>query len=157
MNEVNESEQYLKEAYQKARENFPNLPPLEDLTKEFDLVEATTRQRLFPRNILKHIRWHLVEVLNGWAGYLQGFLSPHQQSAIAMEEYSYFTDAEKEDLVKIINWIMYRARASHALQLDDTNEKSATFIAETCTEWKEWKPRLHQVISKNADMWKKKL
>lgn len=148
---------HFTQEYERAREQFSELPTIEVLDKNTDILEVISRNRHFPRNVIRYTRWHLMQVVNGWAGYLHEFILPNQQSAVSLEEYNYFDDREKEGIIQLLNWIMYRSRESHRLQLDENDEATAAFIVSVWGEWIDKKPLLKKVIDKNIEVWQKKV
>ena len=48
---------------------------------------------------------------SSWIGYLHDFILPNPQSAIAMEEYKYFSDEEKEECLYLTKTVLERWEA----------------------------------------------
>jgi hypothetical protein len=148
---------HFSENYTKAREQHPQLPPLEELDSEFDTLELVGREKIFPRSVLRYARWQMMQGVNAWAGYLHGFILPNPQNAASMEEYNFLTDKDKQVLVDTLNWIMYRNREMNLIQLNEDDGKSVDFITETLAEWKERKGTIQKLLERNRDAWKAKL
>jgi hypothetical protein len=154
--ESTEAITYFQQQYEKARTHYA-LPTLHEWDQEFDSLEFVSRQKVFSRSIVRFLRWHMMEVINGWAGYLHGFILPNPQNAAAMEEYNYLDDKEKQTIVEILNWIMYRNRGMNMLQLNENDDGSAAFVIETYREWLAHKAIVNKLLEKNMNAWKNKI
>lgn len=155
--ETIQSREYFVNEYFKAREKYPQLPLLEEIDAEWDIIEIVSRHRWYPRNVVRFTRHHMMEGINSWAGYLHNFILPNSQNAASMEEYNYLTEKERESIISILNWIMYRNREMNLLQLNEHDEQSVAFIVETYREWTAHKALVQKILEKNTGAWKKKL
>jgi urease accessory protein UreF len=157
MTEGQEAVDAFTHAYAAVREKHRALPTLDAVDKEWDILEMLCRDRHTPRNALMYVRWHMMRAINGWASYLHEFILPNPHNAVSLEEYDYFDDKEKEDIVAVLYWIMYRNRCANALQLDEDDAKTATFVIEVWKEWHERKQLLRSIIAKNMNVWREKV
>ena len=139
------------------REKYPDLPELNEIDYEWDILDSVGREGVFPKRVVRYTRWFIIRAINSWAGYLHEFILPNQQNAVSMEEFNYFTDEQKQEVVGILNWIMYRLRCVNAVQLAEDDDASAKLTAQMYTEWKEKKQLLRKVVDLNAQVWKKKV
>ena len=155
--EVIQSREYFVNEYLKARGVYAVLPTLEELDGEWDVVEVVSRSKLFPRNVVRYTRYHIMEGINSWAGYLHNFILPNPQNAAAMEEYNYLSEKEKHEIIDTLNWIMYRNREMNLLQLNESDELTAAFISETFKEWQQRKKHIKSILEKNTGAWIAKL
>ncbi len=142
--------------YAKARATHRILPELAQVDAEWEILETVSRERHFPRNAVTYTRSHALRAINSWAGYLHEFILPTPHNAVALEEYNYFDDKEKERIVTVLNWIMYCNREANLLQLDEDDAKSAAFVARILSEWGERKPLLRELLTKNTAIWREK-
>jgi len=156
-NEPHKAIEHFREAYERACDTHKQLPPLDDFDHEFDVFEAIGRERHFPQNAARYARWHMLRTINNWGGFLHEFILPNQQSAVSMEEYNYFDEKEKQEVIAIMNWLMYRNRTAGLLQIDEDDTKNAQFIADVWKEWHARKPQLRALMKKSADIWKGKI
>jgi hypothetical protein len=148
---------FFNEQYAKAKQQHPALPTPEEFDAEWNSLEFVGKEQFYPSSIVRFLRWHMMQGINSWAGYLHGFILPNQQNAASMEEYNYLNDKEKKQIVDILNWIMYRNRQMNLLQLHEDDDKSAQFVVDTFKEWKHQKPVIKAILEKNMDAWKAKL
>jgi hypothetical protein len=155
--ESQEAIAHFKSEYAKLRKEYPDLPAYEQFTEEIDALEFISRSKLFPVSTLRFCRWHMMESVGSWMGYLHGFILPNQQNAASMEEYNYLSDADKREVVKILNWNMFRVREANLLQLNEDDEKTAIFISEFFKEWLERKKIVSKLVEKTMVEWKKKV
>jgi hypothetical protein len=155
--EVIQSREYFATEYLKAKEAYPSLPTLDEIDAEWDILEAVSRSKLFPRAVVRYTRYHMMEGVNSWAGYLHNFILPNPQNAAAMEEYNYLSEKEKHEIIDTLNWIMYRNREMNLLQLNEDDERTVVFIVETFKEWQQHKKHIKSILEKNTSAWKAKL
>jgi len=157
LQETQESVDYFIREYATLKERYSRLPSVDELDQELNILEVVGRTRLFPRHVVRFVRWQMMEVVNAWAGYLHGFILPNPQNAASMEEYNHFTDKEKQTIIEMLNWIMYSTREMNLLQLDEDDDRTAQFIITAFSEWKERKKILRSVIDKNTASWKRQI
>jgi hypothetical protein len=156
MREHLEAVEQFTALYARARQAHPALPALEELDAEWDILETVSREKHFPRNAEMYARWYVLRAVNSWAGYLHEFILPTPHNAVALEEYNYFDDKEKERIIGVLNWIMYCNREANLLQLDEDDAKTAEFIARVLVQWRERKPVLRETLTKNTAIWREK-
>lgn len=148
---------FFNEQYIVAKQRYPHLPSAEEFDAEWSALEFVAKEQVYPQNIVRFLRWHMMNGINSWAGYLHGFILPNQQSAASMEEYNYLNEKEKKQIVDVLNWIMYRNRQMNLLQLNENDVLSATFIVDTFKEWKHHKKTIQVMLEKNMAAWKAKV
>ena len=142
----------LKERYSKLSNEF-SLPSYEELNNEFELLYI---KELFEINRpLVFIRRRIIDKL-GWVGaMLQGIIQPNPGSLLSMEESSFFTKEEKDDLIKTLKDLMFYTRKSINLDLESKDVEEAEFIKESLKKWAELKPRIKEVSLQLKNGWKK--
>ena len=134
-----------------------DLPLLDDLNYEFELVDIIIEKNIAPSFPLRYIRRIIVGVFYGWINYLHNFLMPNQQSAILIHEAKYFTTEQKEQVTSIINKIMIINRISTKLDLEHSEEKDAEFIQKYFTEWSNIKRFILDCAKINIESWEKEI
>ena len=157
LQESQEAAAHFTKEYADFKKTYPGLPTLEQLDGQLDILEYAGREKVFPRNALRLVRWQLMNGINSWMGYLHNFILPNPQSAASMEEYDHFTDAEKQEMIKILNWSMYRNREMNLLQLNEEDDKTAVFVTTVFKEWLGHKKVIERVLEKNMASWKGRL
>ncbi|MBT4576978.1 hypothetical protein HOM13_02410 [Candidatus Woesearchaeota archaeon] len=142
----------LKERYSKLSNEF-SLPSYEELNNEFELLYI---KELFEINRpLVFIRRRIIDKL-GWVGaMLQGIIQPNPGSLLSMEESSFFTKEEKDDLIKTLKDLMFYTRKSINLDLESKDVEEAEFIKESLKKWAELKPRIKEISLQLKNGWKK--
>ena len=142
----------LKERYSKLSNEF-SLPSYEELNNEFELLYI---KELFEINRpLVFIRRRIIDKL-GWVGaMLQGIIQPNPGSLLSMEESSFFTKEEKDDLIKTLKDLMFYKRKSINLDLESKDVEEAEFIKESLKKWAELKPRIKEISLQLKNGWKK--
>jgi hypothetical protein len=148
---------FFNEQYAKAKKQYPNLPEADDFDEEWNSREFVGKEQFYPQIVVRFLRWHMMQGINSWAGYLHGFILPNPQNAASMEEYNYLNEKEKKQIVDVLNWIMYRNRQMNLLQLNENDDESAEFVVETFKEWKIHKLHIQSILEKNMAAWKAKL
>ena len=142
----------LKERYSKLSNEF-SLPSYEELNNEFELLYI---KELFEINRpLVFIRRRIIDK-PGWVGaMLQGIIQPNPGSLLSMEESSFFTKEEKDDLIKTLKDLMFYTRKSINLDLESKDVEEAEFIKESLKKWAELKPRIKEISLQLKNGWKK--
>lgn len=156
LEESQEAVAHFTKEYAALKAHAPSLPSLEEMDGEFDLLEYIGREHLFPRNAIRYCRWAMMQALGSWMGYLHGFVIPNPQNAPSMEEYNFLDDNERQKVIDILNWHMYRTRELNMLQLNEDDKKTAAFIIGVFKEWQKHKIFLQAVLEKTTKAWKER-
>jgi len=144
-------------SYEELLKRHQKLPTLAELDHTTDILEYISRHRTAPRNMARFVRGHLLETINAWMGYLHWFVLPNQQNAVSMEEYGFVTDQERQKVIKVLNWNMYRNRDANLLQISEDDDRTVDFIISVFAEWKIHKETIVYVLDKSRATWKAKL
>jgi hypothetical protein len=152
--ESKEAIEHFKAEYSKIKHK--GFPALDDFNGEFDVFEHIGRDKLFPQSVLRYCRWAMLQSTGSWMMYLHGFILPNPQQAPSMEEYNFVSDDERNQIIKIINWHMYRTRDANLLQLNEDDKQTAVFVTEFFHEWIAHKQKVQQILEKSKVEWKKR-
>jgi len=145
----------LVSEYKKKQKKYRDLPDIDELNNEFEICNFVDEKRIEPRFPLRLVRRGISFFVSSWIGYLHDFILPNPQSAIAMEEYKYFSDEEKEEIVQLIAKLMLLNRLNSKMELLHDDTEDTRFITSAFKEWKDIKERILPKLDKNIKNWKK--
>ena len=122
----------LKEEYEKIRKNN-KLPSYEDLDKEFELLYVTKLEEIkFP---LRFIRRRMNDKLAWFCNMLQNIIQPNPGSIIGLEESKFFSNEDKEKMIKLLKELMYIERESLVLDIIYDEKKDVEYINNVFSKW----------------------
>ena len=138
------------EEYEILREKY-GLPGLKAMDREFEIstIEIDT---FFIRNIRKK----MTEKVEYFADMLLKVLQPETDIS-QLHEVSFFSDAEKDELLHTYKKLMYHFKWAVRLVVDDSDKENAEFINETYKMLQDIKPKLKKYCDKIRDTWTKEL
>jgi len=145
----------LQKAYEEKRKKYPKLPEMNKLNFEFEVSNSIEERGYMPKFPLRFVRRCMAYLMSGYVGYLHDFILPNVQSAIAMKEYEYFDEKEKEQIIKLIQRLMRINRHNSSLELLRNEKEDVKFIVEMFDEWKKFKQDIKPFMLKNVDSWDK--
>ena len=148
--------QEITAEYNLLKEKY-GLPDFDKLNDEFEIYNNFIGATDIPEFLLRNIRRRMVEKFYSWINYLHNFIFANQQSLILMNEYQQFSDEEREEIIMIINKIMFINRLSVKLEVHHKEEEDALFIKKYFDEWPMLKEQLMQITSKNIEGWQNSL
>jgi len=140
----------LKEAYEELKQKH-GLPAFDELNWEYELAGIEVDDLL-----IRNVRKKVTEKFEFIANVLSGILQPESDLA-SLHEVSFFSDPEKEELVKVYKQLMYYYRRASKLVVEDTPETNAEFIKEAHVALIKLKPQLLACFDNITETWKKEL
>lgn len=147
----------LKAAYEEKRKTYPYLPSMDDLNFEFEISNYVDERKISPMFPMRYTRRCMAHLIASYIGYLHDFILPNPQSAIAMKEYEYFDEKEKEQIIHLIGRLMRISRYNSSLELMRNEKEDAKFILEMFNEWKRFKDEIAPFMHKNVESWNKQV
>lgn len=147
---MEETESNAEDKYGELRAKY-GLPEYGMLNYEYEL-EGIEQDDL----ILKNIRKKIAEKMEFMVGVLQWILQPDTELS-ALHEAEFFTEDEKEEIIKIYKKLMYYCRYSTRLTVDDSDKENAEFILEADKEIRLVKPNLIVYFDKLKESWTKEI
>ncbi|MEK6941176.1 MAG: hypothetical protein AABW49_04735 [Nanoarchaeota archaeon] len=141
----------FKREYETARLKY-KLPDFKQLISQFD-VHFTNLEFIPKGGVVLVIRRRMQDRLSYILGMLQGIVSPDGNSFIALNETKFFSDAEKESIVRLIRSLMFYFRKSSVLDIKTSPEKDAEFIKEVAKFWDKEIEDLLPIFTKLRDGW----
>lgn len=142
--------------YEEYRKKY-DLPEFEKLNEEFEVFNGLLNTFEKPEFLLRNIRRRMVDRFYTWINYLHNFIYANQQSLILMNEFQQFSDEEKQEIIMIVNKIMFINRLSVKLEVNHDDGENAQFINKYYYEWNTLKQQLMDITSKNISGWQKSL
>lgn len=122
----------LKEEYERLRKNH-KLPSYEDLDKEFELLYVTKLEEIkFP---LRFIRRRMNDKIAWFCNMLQNIIQPNPGSIIGLEESKFFSNEDKEKMIKLLKELMFIERESLILDIDYDEKKDVEYINNVFSRW----------------------
>lgn len=148
--------QQIVTEYEPLAKNY-GLPDFEKLNSEFEIYNSFMQVETKPEFLLRNIRRRMVDRFYTWINYLHNFIYANQQSLILMNEFQQFSEEEKQEIIMIVNKIMFINRLSLKLEVTQEESEDAHFIKKYFEEWKKIKQQLEKITSKNIEGWQKSL
>lgn len=142
----------IKSQYEKFQKKY-DLPNYEKLDEEFELLYIHNIIEIKP--VLRFVRRRIADKLNWAIIFLHGIVQPNPSSLVSMEENKFFTDKEKEEIIKILKELASIERKNFVLDLEHKEEDDAKFIKENVKRWEEIKKKLLEYGIKIQEEWKK--
>ena len=119
---------------------------LKQSSQEFDLLCISDEAEDLVRESAKKIR----ERVDNYAQLLEDLLQP-DTSLAAMNECSYFSEQETEQIVRLYRKLMAISR-NHTV-IDIEGKEYGKFITQTLPEWQKHKPALQKIAKKLQQGW----
>ena len=146
----------FKENYANLQEKY-SLPPLDDMNREFELLDILKEKDVNPSFPLRFTRRMMISIFYSWINYLHNLIMPNPQSFIHVKESEAFNDDEKTQVHNIIKEIMFINRLSAKLDLEHDQQKDAEFIKKYYKEWRKIKSLILELAEKNISCWKEEM
>lgn len=137
-------------SYEKFREKY-DLPSYEELNWEYEIGDIEEDEL-----VIRNIRKKVTEKIEHTANILSGIIQPDTEIS-SLHEISFFTEEEKQDVIKLYKKLMYYYRWASVLNVDDTEELNAKYIKDANEKLKEMKPKLLKIFEKLKESWTKDL
>ncbi len=119
----------------------------DELISEFKLLGAQDET-----SAVREIARLINERIDGYLKLLEDFLQPDAHIA-SLNEISFFTEAELEDVSQLYRAMMQLFRRYSRAALSATDEDASAYITTALQRWQEWKPRLHALLRKLEEGW----
>ena len=131
----------------KLKKNY-HLPDFKELNNELELGDLEKKEFL-----LRAIRRKMRDKLIFFCRILEGVLYPTDKSPLTAYESSFFTEDAKYHLSTIHKTMMTFDRRSLSLDVEDTDEKNATYIKDLWKHWQPFKQETSSVIVTMEQSW----
>ncbi|MBT4322038.1 hypothetical protein HOC06_00995 [Candidatus Woesearchaeota archaeon] len=138
------------EEYKKFQKKY-NLPTYKKLNNEFELDYIED-----PFFLLRSIRRRIHEKIVFFAKVFEKIIFPNQAIMIEMYESKFFTEKEKEDLLKTYEELLEIDRKALSLNISSTDIKEAEYIKTTFKKWPELTKKSSFIIQKLDKSWHQK-
>jgi len=138
---MSESENSFKEEYGK----ISRLPPYEELNIEFDLDALNEKT-----HIARHVAKQIASKYEHYAELIQNIVHP-DQSLIDMQESQAFSDAEKEQMLVLLQKLMHTFREYTSCDLEKSGFEE--FINASWAAWPQKKNELRTILAQLEDSW----
>ncbi len=138
----------MQDEYKKLQKKY-TLPKYQELNKHFELDYIED-----PFFLLRSIRRRIHEKVVFFAKLFEKVIFPNQGIMIEMYESKFFTDKEKEDLLKTYEELLELDRKALALNISSTNVKEAEYIRTTFKRWPVLIKKSSFIIQKLDNSWK---
>ncbi len=136
------------EEYKKFQKKY-NLPIYKKLNNEFELDYIED-----PFFLLRSIRRRIHEKIVFFAKIFEKVIFPNQAIMIEMYESKFFTEREKEDLLKTYEELLEIDRKALSLNISSTDVREAEYIKMAFKKWPELTKKSNFIIQKLDKSWK---
>ncbi len=132
------------------------LPELELLDRELELVDLLSERRELPQDLLAIVRRRFTEVLYSWINLLHSLVVPNPQSIIVNKDSEAFS--EKDIIYSIMAELAKMTRESTRFEASrDIQKEEAKFISENFNRYMDLKKELAEINSKIVEHWQKEV
>ncbi|MEM4327425.1 MAG: hypothetical protein QXK64_02600 [Candidatus Woesearchaeota archaeon] len=143
----------IKEAYERLRKRYPELPPFQQLDFEFEL-STIEKERFEEPFILRLICSRISEKVSPLKDFFDQLLQPEATSFSSIYESRCFTEAEKHEILDVYKKYMLFVRAldEALLMLDD--KKYVEVVKLSLSEWPDVRKAVLPFLKKLRECWK---
>lgn len=138
------------EEYKKLQKKY-KLPTYNKLNIEFEIDYIED-----PYFLLRTIRRRMHEKVVFFAKVFEKILFPNQTLIIEMYESKFFSDKEKEDLLKTYETLLELDRKSLSLNIHSTEVNEADYIKSAFKKWPELIKKADSIIKKLDKSWQQR-
>lgn len=147
----------LEEKFRKVKEKQKFKAELNELDRIFSIKDAVVKDGFVSEDLLKQIRYRIVEVYIGWNDYLHSLIMPNPQNILNVSESKILSPEQKKEITELMKKIMEISSRNAIINLTKDNQLEAKFIDETLEFWeKDFKRTLLMVLKKVNEEWAKK-
>jgi len=144
----------IKSRYEKLREKY-GLPSYEELDEEFELLYFHNILEInYP---LRFIRRRIMDKISAFVHFFQNILNPTPGNLIAMEENSFLTKDEKDEITSLVKNMIILERESLLLDINHDEEKDAEFIKKAASKWEKYRVKVGTYTNKLREGWNSKV
>jgi len=143
--------------YEKLREKNELLPDFNELDSEYEISDLINEKKISGKFTQRNIRRSITYQINSHISHLHGIIMPPQHSAIAVEESGFFSEEDKEKIIKIISKLMVLLRESFECEIKKDKNLDIDFIIKNHQNWLELKKEILKITPKLIDGWKNSL
>ena len=152
---MDKKQQEIKLAYEQLQKKHQTLPSFTDMDNEIEFVDFLSQRDSIPIHLESNLRRRLVDVVGSWINYLHNFVMPNQQSMILVHEAENVSEEERDDILMLINQLMFMNRQSAQLELKRSQEEDIKFIVTTYNKWLTMKETMLKITNNNVKIWEK--
>lgn len=148
--------QEIKQKYDDLQRRY-DLPSYDELDHVFEITDSIREKKYVPDKLLRFIRRRMISLIDYWTGYLHQIVLPGQHNMILYEESSYFSEEEKNEVIKTMTKILSVTRETIKKELLCDEKEDAAYIKKLYDLWIEMLPELNKYVDKSVNIWKDKL
>ena len=140
----------VKQAYDKLRKKYKELPEFAKLNKEFEI--STIEKKDF---LLREIQRKIREKIQQLQEVLDKIINPELKNFADVYECRCFTNNEKNQALEVYKQLMFLDRSIKEAELVQDEKTSVEVIKAACKEWPEFRKKTTKFVKKLKECWKK--
>ena len=141
---------HIKEAYDKLKKQYSQLPDFAVLDKEFEISDAEKEEHLF-----SHIKKKICERVDAVHELLEEFLQPEMTSFGNLYESKCFGELERSQILELYKKVMLLLRELDETILLINDAADAAFIKKAAQDWPAIRKSILPFVTKLKECWTK--
>ncbi|MBT3720080.1 hypothetical protein HN789_05050 [archaeon] len=147
-----------KEKFKKMKEELGFKSTYEDIENIFFIEDFIQSEGFVSMTLSRAVCRRICDLFIGWSNYLHALVVPNPNHMINLTESQFFSDAEKHELINLMNQIMAHTSLNNVIGQTKDKKIEAVFIDDSVTFWiKDLNPKLIDFTKKIHNNWKEKL